>query len=64
MLGHSPKWSPSKHEAEAEYHVHRINFEMMSPVSIIAREVNVQNGQKLGHKQTDSKYGLHEQYLA
>jgi hypothetical protein len=43
MLGHSPKWSPSKHEAEVDYHEHRISCEMMSPSSIARHEVNGQN---------------------
>jgi hypothetical protein len=64
MFGRSPRWSLSKHEAEADYHEHTINFQMMSPISIATHEVNVQNEWKLGHSQTDSKYGLDEQYHA
>ena len=41
-VGHLPKWSLSKHEAKVDYHEHRINSEMMSPISIIAHEVSDQ----------------------
>ena len=59
LLGHSPKWNPSKHEAEADYHAHRVNFEMMSPVGSVAREVNVQNERSWGtNKLTQNMDGM------
>jgi hypothetical protein len=59
--GYSPKWSLSKHEAEADYHEHKTNTEMMSPL-ISAHEANDQNEQKYGHSQTDLDCEEHEPY--
>lgn len=38
LLGYSPKWNPSKHEAKVDYRKHKTSIEMMSPFSIIAHE--------------------------
>jgi hypothetical protein len=46
LLDHSPKWSLSKHEAEADCYEHNISTEMMSLLSTLAHEVGVQNEQK------------------
>lgn len=49
---HSPKWSSSKHEAEADYHKHVTRIEIMSP-SISAHDANDQNEYKQEHSQID-----------
>ena len=46
---HSPKWNQSKHEAEADFHEHRIVSEMRSPANSEAHEVSDRNEQRSEH---------------